>query len=110
MPDPLFQYDAKIAAREDIKYIYAEGLQAGMTIQQDTVKRLTEARDACQAENTRLALVNQELNVALDEAVNDRDHYDHLYRMTRGERDDAMCRIGELEQHIANIEVRRGII
>ena len=84
MPDPL---DTKIATREDIKDVYAEGVQSGVTLFQDTVKRLTESRDACQVENSRLALAKQELSGALDEALKDRDHYDNLYRMARAERE-----------------------
>ena len=66
MPDPLAQYDAKIATRDDVKNAYAEGVHGAASLFQETVKRLTEARDACQIENGRLALANQELNVALD--------------------------------------------
>jgi hypothetical protein len=43
-----------------------------------TLEQLIESRDACQKENSRLALAKQELSVFLDEAIKDRDYYDGL--------------------------------
>lgn len=46
--------------------------------QQADIDALTESRDACQRENSRLALAKQEMSVFLDEAIKDRDYYDEL--------------------------------